>query len=954
MWSLGCVIYYLSTQKVPFLRPPDVRRFCQGVSPFPEELLLPIMSENGISFLKRLLIPEPEFRLSSDSALRDVWIMTSSSPNKCQNESTGSRAALGTFSKLSILVAESIGDIKSSHDSNLHGLTMPERFVNISHQDKPDAWDTSIQYPSTQRIPDPNPLASSSFGSETKLDGTTQVQASVSRPLNSKDLTAELANSVSQIPTPYPPLKLKIALYSNKLPPLEGHSGDVCAVAFSPGGRLVASTSKDRTIKLWDSKTGMMRKTLKGHSGYVYGIAFSPDGELVASAWGDRTVMLWDLKEGTVRQILEGHGSGVFGVAFSPDGALVASASGDHTVRLWDSMTGIVRQTLNGHSKLVFDVAFSPDGELVASASWDRTVMLWDWKTGTIRYTLKGHNNHVYGVAFSPDSELVASASWDGTIRLWHSRTGTVKQTLKGHIKLVHHVAFSPNGELVASASEDQTVRLWDSSTGTQRQTLTGHTKPVYGVAFSPNGELVASASKDRTVRLWDSETGKVRDTLDKVGDNSSSQDSDPHSPTKEERLPTKSPLDIQHQILLNVSNSNLQPLSIHSETKPYKSSNTLVQTSTYKPPNSIVSAAGSAKSVSTAPTPLSFSKPRILLYAERLPKLEGHGAYVNSVAFSPNGQLLASASDDGTVRQWDSETGMVRQTLRNNFLYTSIVVFSPDGQLLASASGRASGRLSAGGGMVRLWDSATGTVRQTLEGHGQSVSSVAFSPDGQLLASASEDGTIRIWDSGTGTVRRRLIRYGKPLTSLAFSPDSQLLASGSEDGTVRLWESETGTVRWTLKENGQSVTSVAFSPNGQLLALASGDGTVRLVYWETGDLQKTLTGHTKSVYGVAFSPDGQLVASASGDRTIRLWDLETGTGVQTLKGHGRAVLSVAFSPDGQLLASASEDRTVRLWNSGPGTGQETLGTGIPPAKGTVGKYLGWLINVGKDTTSSG
>jgi WD40 repeat protein len=161
------------------------------------------------------------------------------------------------------------------------------------------------------------------------------------------------------------------------------HLYSVNAVAFSPDGKLVASGSHDRTVRLWDAATGTERRVLKGHSNLVYAVAFSPNGKLVASGSHDSIVRLWDAATGTERRALKGHSHWVYAVAFSPDGKLVASGSGDRTVRIWDAATGIERRVLKGHLDSVYAVAFSPDGKLVASGSLDNTVRLWDAVTGT-------------------------------------------------------------------------------------------------------------------------------------------------------------------------------------------------------------------------------------------------------------------------------------------------------------------------------------------------------------------------------------------------------------------------------------------------------------------------------------------------------------------------------------------------------------------------------------------
>ncbi|KFA81347.1 hypothetical protein S40288_10367, partial [Stachybotrys chartarum IBT 40288] len=200
--------------------------------------------------------------------------------------------------------------------------------------------------------------------------------------------------------------------------------------------------------------------TLEGHSGPVHSVVFSPDSTLVASGSGDQTVRLWRADTGQPVQMLEGHNRSVWSVVFSPDSTLVASGSRDRTVRLWRADTGQPVQTLKGHSDWVTSVVFSPGSTLVASGSYDQTVRLWRADTGQPVQMLKGHSSSVSSVVFSPDSTLIASGSRDQTVRLWCADTGQPVQTLKGHSDWVTSVVFSPGSTLVASGSDDRTVRL--------------------------------------------------------------------------------------------------------------------------------------------------------------------------------------------------------------------------------------------------------------------------------------------------------------------------------------------------------------------------------------------------------------------------------------------------------------------------------------------------------------
>ena len=288
---------------------------------------------------------------------------------------------------------------------------------------------------------------------------------------------------------------------------LEGHTGGVRSVVFSPDGQTLASVSRG-TVRLWDVNTGRTRQTLGEHTDWdwVDSVVFSPDGQTLAG--GSSDIRLWDVNTGRTLQTLRGHTGGVRSVVFSPGGQTLASGSSDNTVRLWDVNTGRTLQTLRGHTHWVYSVVFSPDGQTLASGSRDSTVRLWDVNTGRTRQTLRGHTDEVFGVVFSPDGQTLASGS-RGTVRLWDVNTGRTLQTLRGH-----SVVFSPDGQTLASRGVDYTIRLWDVNTGRRLQVLRGHTDPVYSVVFSPDGQTLASGSADNTVRLWDVNTGRRLQTL--------------------------------------------------------------------------------------------------------------------------------------------------------------------------------------------------------------------------------------------------------------------------------------------------------------------------------------------------------------------------------------------------------------------------------------------------------
>jgi len=254
---------------------------------------------------------------------------------------------------------------------------------------------------------------------------------------------------------------------------LSGHTDWVRSVAFAPDGRLLASGSDDKTIKLWEVATGWELRTLSGHTDWVHAVAFAPDGQLLASGSRDKTIKLWyrwKVNSGRELCTLSGHTHEVHAVAFAPNGQLLASGSRDNTIKLWEVASGRELRTLSGHTDWVHAVAFAPDGRLLASGSDDKTIKLWEVATGWELFTFtlgRRSLKHIFSISpgstitFSPDGRVV-SGSYNNVIRLWEVATGRELRTLSGHTHDVHAVAFAPDGRLLASGSRDNTIKLWE------------------------------------------------------------------------------------------------------------------------------------------------------------------------------------------------------------------------------------------------------------------------------------------------------------------------------------------------------------------------------------------------------------------------------------------------------------------------------------------------------------
>ncbi|RKK89120.1 Vegetative incompatibility protein HET-E-1 [Fusarium oxysporum] len=296
--------------------------------------------------------------------------------------------------------------------------------------------------------------------------------------------------------------------------------------------------------------------------------------------------------------------------------------------------------------------------------------------------------------------------------------------------------------------------------------------------------------------------------------------------------------------------------------------------------------------------------------------------AYASALIFSPRRSIIRKLFAEEEP-DWITTKPVVAEvwdacmiTLEGHGNSVESVVFSPDGQRLASGSWDKT---------VKVWDATTGKCQATLEGHGSLVWSVAFSPDGQRLASGSGDATVKVWDAMTGQCQATLLGHGDWVRSVAFSPDGQRVASASDDKTVKIWDATMGQCQATLEGHGSLVRSVAFSPDGQRLASGSDDKTIKIWDATTGKCQATLKSHGFPVTTVAFSPDGQRVASGSGDAKVKIWDATTGQCQTTLEGYDDWIESVAFSPNGQCVASGSWDKTVKIWDATTGQCQATL-----------------------------
>jgi len=547
---------------------------------------------------------------------------------------------------------------------------------------------------------------------------------------------------------------------------------------------------------------------------------------------------------------------------YTPEGELLVAAGhfGTHDVTLWSVTTRKLLHTFRGHTDAVIRIAFPPNGDdLLASAGKDKTVRLWSRQSQDVPlvHTFDRHTDWVHKVAFSPDTKFLASGGGDSLVCLWSVATHSLIHSFS-YSDWVYSVAFSPDGQTLAAAGRDQLVHLWSTESGKLLQTLQGHTGTVNCITFAPDGQILVSASHDKSLKLWSVLDGK--------------------------------PI---HRFTGHAGEIHIVAFAPDSQ---------MIATAATRPDSSVqIWSVASRKLVH-------------VFKGISLP------AYQNSgLAFSRDGELIATGATDGTIRQWFVPRE-VSDSVRLGNSHTGNVndlAFSYDKKLLASASSD---------GTVRLWSMDPPRMPTLVNILAPSparelVFAVTFTPASAFLITSGSGPGVHLYRLPHDRARSSpgvLGTHRGWVWALAMSPNGDTLASASRDSHIYLWSIQSGTKLATLEGHTNMIFSVNFSPDGQLLISGSGDQTVRLWSVPSHRISHIYKGHTGYVRHVAFSPDGETIASASNDRTVRLWSVQDCESLYIFQGHTRQVTRVAFSPDGYLLASGSVDKTLRFWSVYP------------------------------------
>ncbi len=577
---------------------------------------------------------------------------------------------------------------------------------------------------------------------------------------------------------------------SDELFSLGRHSSRVTAVAFSPADAGLVSASRDGEIKLWNVST-RAEVARYHHANGISDVRFSSDGSRLASAGPDGAVRFW---QGTT---LEPAGTPLLNsrpilrMELSADWHTLA-LGGAEEVRLWDVVSGHELGTVPESGSVI---AFSPNGRWLAIADEHRLeIRLWDMTTKTNLGFLSGHRSRVLALAFSPDGSMLASASQDNTVKLWDLATRREHANMDGHTATVNRLAWSANGKVLASGSQDRTLRTWDVASRRPLATLCGHLDSIQAVALTADGKTLASGGSDGSVRIWNA-TGEA----DRAASLSLPSDIVGFSLSRDGRTLSTSHIDGACRIW------DTPGLRQRAWFNPRLATLTGGAVA-----NGGLRLASGEKNGSVrvwVPERESF---RSLMMPTN------HSEQVQSLAFAPDGNTLATVGGEGVLRLWDTE--VVRQLASIALSSRSIVpgVFSHDSKSLVV--GLRNGTLAVVNVAARRLETVLGQPRAG------GISGVALSSDGSLAAVARTKGTIQLWHLST---RRLSASFNAPLLNLgcvALSPDGQRVAAGASDRTIRIWDARTQEEVGRLVGHKDNVEALAFLSDGDTLVSVSSE----------------------------------------------------------------------------------------------------------------------------------
>jgi WD40 repeat protein/uncharacterized caspase-like protein len=646
------------------------------------------------------------------------------------------------------------------------------------------------------------------------------------------------------------------------------------------------------------------------HAQVIRGLAFDADGSHLASGDGDGLVKVWDTRTRHLLRTLEKDLYGINAVAFSPDGKRLVTAGADSwAMKLVETATGVRLQTFNGHKREIFCAAFSPDGRRIASGSSDRRAIIWDAASGAQLIEMEGHSEGIYGLTFTPDGKQLLTASFDKSIRIWDAETGKLVRALPGvpaieYLKsfvglgperdedIFRSIAVSPDGKLALSGSwgKVRNVKLWELATGKLVRVFAGQTNSVNSVGFTPDGKRVFAAGDYGNVVVWDTATGVVSRTLE------------PHG----------------NVFMLDVAvmSPNGRDLAVGGGTGPelwdIETGNTFTGFGTgLRLGLDMAFTADGSRLAVTADNGVAIWD---VVGGRLVRNIGDHANEAAAVAISPEGSAVLTGGRDKLVKLWDVASGALLKTFTGHANWVEQVALSNDKRYAASGSSI--------DGIIKIWDVSSGEQLQELRGHLSSIADLEFSPDGLSLLSGGWDGSVSLWDltraakrfdfkadvraiynpqSETNEQAQRAIDW------VGFSRDGARLMAVTHNGAASVWDANTGAEILNRPSISTYLNPVILSRDGSKIYWDGVLGSIGVSDTATGKEIGALPGEAKpGSLAMTTSANDRRLASVGSDRIVRIWDTASGKLLASLFNGGNEAWA-ALTPQGFFSASSAK-----------------------------------------------
>ena len=656
---------------------------------------------------------------------------------------------------------------------------------------------------------------------------------------------------------------------------LRGHEASVISVRYSPDGGQILTGSTDGTARIWATANSRAAIVLSGHDDIIESVDYSADGLWAVTASFDGTAIVWDADSGDEVCTLRHGGGAVHDATFDATGALVATAGSDGIARTWDPSTCRLMTVFRGHTRPIYDVDIDPRSTTIVTASDDNTARLWDAKSGRTLSVLEGHVDGLYSASYSPDGSLIATASEDGTAKIWSGGSGRLMTDLDPGAAPIVEAAFSPDGRSVVTAGEDETARVWDARSGRQLAVLRGHQGEIETASFSDDGNLVVTSSLDGTARVWDADDGTSIATLrGHAGEVLDARfSSDGASVLSGSQDGTARIWDVstgRTVVKGEISFASADPTGPRIAVSTWDGVAYLIDSDTGRETMRLDAGAPLTTASLSADGRFLVSggldgigRVWDVASGKLVAELRGHDETYMAADFFASSDRVLTWSDDGTARLWDARTGEQLGTYRhgepNEFGGVWEAHVSENGLVFTSG---------VGDGTVRMWDAGSGEELWHDDRLFRSGGvGLALSTDGRFAGTVAS--TAIVWHAESG---RRIadLDDGGEILGMVFSPDGELVATRSDDGVARVWDPETGGLLQRLPDHDGVVNSVWWDPDGQRLATTDDDGITRVWNPNSGDLLASFGGGGGPGGFAFFSGDGTRVVSTN-ETSVRI-----------------------------------------------------------------------------------